>query len=85
MLYRNFKMPELAPQREWRQEMMRQENETPGFLYTELQRLDPEEAHKHHANSTRYVLRALEICHFTGKTKTELSGEQLVKRPLLLL
>lgn len=85
MLYRNFRMPELAPQRERRDEMMLKENATPGFLYAELQRLDPEEAQKHHANSTRYLLRALEICHFTGQTKTALSGELPVKRPMLML
>jgi tRNA dimethylallyltransferase len=85
MLYRNFSIPELAPQRERRNEMMNKENETPGFLYAELQRIDPEEAHKHHANSTRYLLRALEICHFTWKTKTELSWEQPVRRPILML
>lgn len=85
MLYRNFAMPELAPQQERRDAMMVKENETPGYLYAELQRIDSEEAQKHHANSTRYLLRALEICHFTGKTKTELSGELPVKRPMLLL
>jgi len=34
-------------------------------------KIDPEEADKHHPNSIRYIIRALEIYHQTGKTKTE--------------
>ena len=78
-------MPELAPQREWRDEMMLKEQNSPGRLYEELSRVDPTEATKHHAHSHRYLIRALEIFQFTGKTKTERSGEQPVKRPLLML
>lgn len=77
-------MPELAPQREWRDAMMKKEQEQPGRLYEELLRIDPEEAKKHHVHSHRYLIRALEIWTFTGKTKTERSGEQPVRRPLLM-
>ncbi len=85
MLYRNFAMPELAPQRAWRDEMMTKEQEHPGRLYEELSRVDHEEAQKNNEQSLRYILRALEIFTFTGKTKTERSGEQPVKRPILML
>jgi tRNA dimethylallyltransferase len=85
MLYRNFAMPELAPQRERRDEMMIKETEHPGRLYEELTRVDPVEAQKHHEQSHRYLIRALEIFTFTGKSKTQRSGEQPVKRPLLML
>jgi len=85
MLYRNFAMPELAPQRERRDDMMTKEQERPGRLYEELFRVDPEEALKNNEQSIRYILRALEIFTFTGKTKTERSGEQPVKRPILML
>ena len=78
-------MPELAPQRERRNEMMTKEQNEPGRLYEERLRIDPEEAQKHHAHSHRYLIRALEIFTFTGKTKTERSGEQPVRRPLLML
>lgn len=85
MLYRNFSMPELAPQRERRDEMLKKEQNQPGRLYEELSRVDPEEANKHHAHSHRYLIRALEISTFTWKTKTQRSGEQPVQRPLLML
>jgi tRNA dimethylallyltransferase len=85
MLYRNFAMPELAPQRERRDQMMTKETERPGWLYEELTRVDPEEALKNKEQSLRYIIRALEIFTFTGKTKTQRSGEQPVKRPVLML
>ncbi len=85
MLYRNYMMPDIAPQRERRATMMHHEEQQPWWLYQELMRLDPDEAQKHHAHSHRYLLRALEICHFTGKTKTEQSWEQPVPYPILLL
>lgn len=58
-------MPELPPQRERRDEMMKKEQNSPGRLYAELSRIDPEEAQKHHTNSHRYLLRSLEIYQFT--------------------
>lgn len=65
MLYRNFAMPELPPQRARRDEMLANEDKTPGWLYAELMKADPEEAMKHHAHSHRYLIRALEIWTFT--------------------
>jgi tRNA dimethylallyltransferase len=61
-IYKNYAMPEVAPDMAWRDEMMQQEQKQPGFLYNALLTIDPQEAHKHHPNSLRYVLRALEIC-----------------------
>lgn len=75
MLYRNFSMPEIAPQRERRTQMEAKESASPGLLFAELQKVDPEEAMKHHPNSLRYILRALEIAVFSGRTKTAWSGE----------
>lgn len=84
-IYKNFSMPEVAPQADRREEMMRKENSQPWFLFKQLQKIDPDEAGKHHPNSLRYVLRALEIYHITGKTKSELAKEQPVERPLLMI
>jgi tRNA dimethylallyltransferase len=61
MLYKNFSMPEVAPDPVRREQMMQQEEKSPGWLFTELQQVDPDEAMKHHPHSTRYILRALEI------------------------
>lgn len=78
-------MPEVAPNMEWRAMMMEKEAQETGFLFRQLQAIDPLEAQKHHENSLRYVLRALEIYHSTGKTKTELAQELPVKWPLLMI
>ena len=84
-LYKNFSMPNVAPDRAWRETMMEKEDENPWFLFEELSRIDPQEAQKHHPNSTRYLIRALEICHFTWSTKTELCRELPVRRPIYML
>ena len=84
-LYKNYSMPDVPPDRVWREEMMKQEDEKKWFLYDELMRLDPVEAMKHHPNSTRYLVRALEICHFTWSNKTELCRQHPVQWPLYML
>jgi len=84
-IYKNYTMPESAPNYEFRQQMEEKEKAEPWFLYTELMKIDPEEAQKLHPNSTRYLIRALEIYHTTGKTKTEEFIQQPVKHPLLML
>lgn len=85
MIYKNFSMPDVEPDREWRATMEDKENDSPWFLFEELQKVDPEEAQKHHPNSTRYILRALEIYTKTGTPKSELVKELPVKRPLYML
>ncbi|MBP7055455.1 MAG: tRNA (adenosine(37)-N6)-dimethylallyltransferase MiaA [Candidatus Omnitrophica bacterium] len=44
-------------------------------LHEKLETIDPESAGKIHPNDTRRIVRALEIYHSTGKTKTELVAE----------
>ncbi len=46
-------------------------------LYHELESIDPESAMKIDKNNTRRVIRALEIYHNTGKTKSQLDKESL--------
>ena len=84
-IYKNFQMPECAPNYEYREELQKKEDFEPWYLYKLLQRIDPEEACKLHPNATRYIIRALEIYHETWKTKTELFLHQPVKHPLLML
>jgi tRNA dimethylallyltransferase len=84
-IYKNFTMPKSAPDYEFRQKMEEKEKAEPGFLYRELLNIDPEEAQKLHPNATKYLMRALEIYHTTGKTKTEEFVQQPVKHPLLML
>lgn len=64
-IYKNFSMPECPPDPILRAELEQKEVEESGFLHRELSRIDPEEAQKLHPNSTRYLIRALEIYHKT--------------------
>jgi len=60
-IYKNFSLPECPPDYALRSELEEQERQHPGFLHHELSKIDPEEAAKLHPNSTRYLIRALEI------------------------
>ena len=84
-IYKNFKMPECPPNYEYRNKLQEKENKEPWYVYNLLKQIDPQEASKLHKNSTRYIIRALEIYHETWKTKTELFLHQPVKHPLLML
>lgn len=84
-IYKNFSMPEAKPDYTLREELFAKEEKDPGFLHRELTRLDPQEAAKLHPKSTRYLVRALEIFHTTGQTKTETFIQQPVQRPLLMI
>ncbi|MDD2537151.1 MAG: tRNA (adenosine(37)-N6)-dimethylallyltransferase MiaA [Candidatus Absconditabacteria bacterium] len=84
-IYKNFSMPECPPNPELREQLQAKEDEKAGYLYEELMKIDPEEAQKLHPNSHRYLIRALEIFHGTGMTKTENFQQQKVIHPLLML
>ena len=84
-IYKNFSMPECAPDYALRNELEKKEAEEPWYVHKELTRIDPEEAAKLHPNSTRYIIRALEIYYKTWKTKTEGYIQQPVRHPLLML
>ncbi len=85
MMYKNFSMPDVAPDQVWREQMMELENKTPWYLYEQLQKCDPDEAMKHHPHSIRYILRALEIYEKTWTPKSVLAQENPVYRPTFLL
>ena len=84
-IYKNFQMPECPPNYEYRDELQKKEDSEPGYVYKLLKQIDPDEANKLHPNATRYIIRALEIYHETGKTKTDLFLHQPVRHPLLML
>jgi len=46
------------------------------YLHRKLEKMDPASASAIHPNNVRRVVRALEICHSTGKTMTELKTGQ---------
>lgn len=84
-IYKNFAMPDVAPDDIRRASMMEQENKNPWFLFKQLQLVDPNEAMKHHPNSLRYLLRALEIYEKTGTPKSELANQQPVQWPICMI
>jgi tRNA dimethylallyltransferase len=47
--------------------------------------VDPEEAERLHPNSTRYIIRALEIYEHTGQPKSFFTQKRKPERPLLML
>ena len=84
-IYKNFQMPEIWPDFEFRKKMFDLEEKNPWFLHKELEKVDPDEAKKIHPKSTRYLVRALEIFHSSGKTKTESFLEKEVDQPILMM
>jgi len=84
-IYKNFDMPEIWPDHNFRKKMFALEDKEPWFLHKELSKIDPEEAKKHHPNSTRYIVRALEIFHKSGNTKTDTFKEEKVEQPILMI
>jgi tRNA dimethylallyltransferase len=84
-IYKNFTMPDAEPDPTFRDELYKKEEADPGFLHRELTQVDPEEASKIHPNSTRYLVRALEIFHTTGGRKSETFIQQDVDQPILMI
>jgi len=84
-IYKNFSMPELPPNPTLREELYAKETAKPWCLWNELFRIDPIEANKHHMNSLRYIIRALEIYYTSGKTKTESFTANPPKWPILMI
>ncbi len=66
-LIRNYSIPQLAPQDEFREEM---EKHATTELYDELMERDPDEAKKIGQGNRRYLIRALEISRFLGEKKS---------------
>lgn len=63
---------ELASDPAYRAALARTEQEKgPLFLHQMLREKDPEAAERIHPNNVKRVIRALEICHLSGMTKTE--------------
>jgi len=84
-LYKNYSVPEVASDFAFRDICMKQEEAEQWVLWHRLNQIDPQEAKKHHPNSLRYIIRALEIYEKTGLTKTISAQEQPVARPMLMI
>lgn len=84
-IYHNFTLPTIPPDLDYRKSLEMLETQNPGTLWSKLQDIDPIEASKNHPNSTRYLIRALEIYHITGKTKTQIMQRQPVRYPILMI
>ena len=72
----NYNVPEIEPQWELRKKWQKEaEKNGEEFLHQKLAQVDPEAAAKIHPRNLRYVIRALEIHHMTGKKKTDQKKE----------
>jgi tRNA dimethylallyltransferase len=84
-LYKNYSVPEVGADFDLRAKWDMMEIQEPWILRKKLFAIDPIEAKKHHPNSTRYIIRALEIFEKTWLTKTDAAKEQPVQRPILMI
>lgn len=74
-LYGLDEMPDKNP--EYRESIRSEAEGSPdGYLHDKLSGIDPEAAENIHPNDTKRIVRALEIHHETGRTKTELTSGQ---------
>lgn len=77
-LYGLDDMPDKNP--EYRRQLRREaEEKESDYLHQRLQSIDPDAAEKIHPNDKRRIIRALEIYHETGKTKTELTSTDEIR------
>jgi len=84
-IYKNYSLPDVPPDFEFRKKMYELEKKQSGVLWEKLSQIDPQEASKLHPNSTRYIVRALEIYEKTWKPKSEVCYEQPVSFPILII
>lgn len=85
MLYKNYTIPHVPPQADYRKTLEQQEKSQKGILRQKLQEIDPDSAKDIHPNNLRYLIRALEIYHTTGKPKSQLCQTSPVRYPLLMI
>ncbi|MBR5155683.1 MAG: tRNA (adenosine(37)-N6)-dimethylallyltransferase MiaA [Clostridia bacterium] len=83
----NIEFDEFEQDMEYRSKMQKYADEWGNeALHNLLLEKDPEAAAKIHQNNVRRVIRALEVCHTTGKTFTQVNAEsrrELVYDPLI--
>ena len=71
---------EVKPDRELRERLMAEEEDSPGILYERLSKLDPEAHARLHPNDLKRIVRALEVAYLTGSSMTEQGGDFLNER-----
>ena len=84
-IYKNFDMPAVEPDWNWREKMQKLEDENPWYLWERLNSVDPISACQIHKNSTRYLIRALEIFEKTGQPKSKFLEIKKPPFPILMI
>jgi len=84
-LYKNFSIPDCPPDYKFREKLFQEEKEKPWILYQKLKKIDTTEAQKIHPNSTRHIIRALEIYKQTWQAKSKICKENPVNQPILMI
>jgi len=72
--------PQIPRNPEYRKELLKKEEKTPGTLHAQLKKLDPQAAARIHPRDRVRLVRALEIHHVTGQLPSQVW--QKVERPL---
>lgn len=85
MIYHNFWLPGVPPDYEYRAHLESFESQSLWYCHQLLTQLDPAEAARHHPSSIRFIIRALEMIHSTGRTKGEITSSNPPIRPLLMI
>lgn len=67
--------------KEFRTELLKNEDDKPGSLYMQLQHIDPEAAASINPADVRRTVRALEVCITGGKTMSEMQAEHTKRLP----
>lgn len=84
-IYKNLDIPEVPPDFWLRDRLYQKESQNPWYLHSLLTQVDPKEAEKIHPNTTRYIVRALEIYYKLGVPKSSTAVEKLPDYPLLMI
>lgn len=84
-IYKNFDMPAIEPDFEFRNELMKKEVENNWFLFEYLKQIDPEESIKINSKSLRHIVRAIEIYEKTWIPKSKLIWTKKNKTKILMI
>jgi len=84
-IYKNFQMQQIDPDYEFRKKLFEQEEKQSWYLRNHLNSIDPISASQIHPNSTRYIVRAIEIYKQTWKPKSQIMTSQNLSFPILMI
>ncbi|OQB25289.1 MAG: tRNA dimethylallyltransferase [Firmicutes bacterium ADurb.Bin182] len=70
-----LKFTEVPADLKLRGDLIKQENQNPGYLYDLLQKIDPDSAKRLHPNDKKRIMRAIEVFKTTSRTITDFGSD----------